>query len=426
MGRAPKDLTPSTSPLHYFGAEVRRLRQQRGLSQSEFAQLILQGKDLVRKIEAADRLPSHDFVESCDMALGAAGALLRLWPMLERERLVRLSRDPVRPGRGGFSSDATDRPVLDWLLASEPGTQRMLGSGETADAAKLRQLRHADHLHGAGDTYPQLTDYLGRDLTALSSRAPQLAVGFLELAGYEAVDLGSDGQAQEHYLRALGIATAAGDWLYGGYLIAVSLAHLALHCGDAQHAVRLASAAIRGTEHSATPAVRAAFHAVLARGHARLGNETACTAALRRVEAGLSRSNPADEPEWIRYFGEADLADEMAHCFFDLGHSARAGQEVAAAIELLDPSRVRRLAMDNALYASGLARDGDIDEACTVGCRSIDHAARTTSFRSAHRITLMMAELHPYADLRPVRDLSEYARSALPSIPTIAATGRAR
>ncbi|MGH8640047.1 MAG: hypothetical protein ACREUZ_23220, partial [Burkholderiales bacterium] len=124
-------------------------------------------------------------------------------------------------------------------------------------------------------------------------------------------------------------------------------------------------------------------------------------------------------PDWIGYFGEADLADEKAHCFFSLGQHRHAEREATTAIGLLPPSRARRLTIDTALRASALARAGDLDHACAVGREAIDHATSTASFRSIHRIVLMLAELYPYADVPQARDLAEYARNRLPTAPTL-------
>ncbi|MFC0530826.1 helix-turn-helix domain-containing protein [Phytohabitans kaempferiae] len=419
MGQIPKELEPTRSALHFFGAELRRLRQALRMSQADLGKLVFAHKDLIRKIEAAERMPTEELVSRCDDALAASGALRRLWPMLERERRLRLSRDTAGLATT-FRSEATDRPVLDWLLASTHDARRQRGDDEVATAAaeKLDQLRGADHVYGAGHAYPAVAAVLDNDLDTLVARAPAVAAGFLELAGYEAVDLGADGRAQRHYLRALEVVTAAGDRLYGGYLIAVSLAHLALHCGDPAQAARLAAAALRGTEHQATPAVRAAFRAVLARAHARRGDEAACAAALLQVEADLARGKPEEEPAWIRYFGEADLADEKAHCFFDLGLHELAQREAAQAVTLLEPSRARRLAIDTALHAASLARARQIEHACAIGRQAVDHAAGVASFRSAHRIGLMMAELQPHSDLPEVRDLADYVHTRLPTVVT--------
>ncbi|MDP9799010.1 transcriptional regulator with XRE-family HTH domain [Catenuloplanes nepalensis] len=401
--------------LDYFGAQVRQLRNARRLSQSDLGDLLFVHRDLIRKIERAERIPSREFVEGCDTVFGAGGALARPLPMIERERFLRRDRN-TNDQTKRFRGEATDRPVLDWLLApAGPRSRvRVADRDTTTAAAMLRQFRTTDHVQGAGSTYPVLADLLRRDFDVLADGDPNVASGFLELAGYEAVDLGLDGLGQQHYLRALRIMTQNGDRLYGGYLIAVSLAHLALHCGDPDQAIRLTTAALHGTATEATPAVRAAFRTVLARAHARRGDEAACAAALLQVDADLARSKPSEEPGWIAYFGEADLADEKAHCFFDLGLHELAQRQAVRAIALLTPDRARRLAIDTALHASALARAGQVDHASVVARRAIDHASGVRSFRSAHRVVLMMAELQPYADVAEVRDVVEYARANLP------------
>jgi len=412
MGQSPKQLQPARSVLHFFGAEVRRLRVALGMSQADLGNALFVHKDLIRKIESAERMPTDDLVNECDRVLGSDGGLRRLLPILHRERVLRLTRDTAG-AMAGFRSEATDRPVLDWLLSSTHDARRARDGDDRSTADRLRDLRGADHQHGAGSTYPDLVDVLA-GLDDLTSRAPQLAAGCLELAGYEAVDLGDDGLAQQHYLRALEIATRSADRLYGGYLIAVSLAHLALHCGDADQAARLSAAALRGTEHASTPAVRAACRMVLARAHARRGDEPACAATLLQAEADLARSRPGEEPAWIGYFGEADLADEKAHCFFDLGLHKLAQREATQAVELLEPHRVRRLAIDTALHATSLARSRQIEHACALARQAIDHAATVASFRTAHRIVLMLAELQPNLDQPEVQAVTEYARTRLP------------
>jgi transcriptional regulator with XRE-family HTH domain len=417
MGQTPKQLQPARSVLHFFGAEARRLRVAAGMSQADLGNALFVHKDLIRKIESAERMPTDELVDECDRVLRAEGDLLRLLPILRRERVLRASGTTA-----GFQSEAIDRPVLDWLLSSTHDARRARAGGADETADRLRRLRGDDHRRGAGSTYPDLVDVLAQ-VDDLTDRAPQLATGCLELAGYEAVDLGDDGLAQQHYLRALEIATRSGDRLYGGYLIAVSLAHLALHCGDPDQAARLAAAALRGTEHASTPAVRAACRAVLARAHARRGDEPACAAALLQVEADLARSRPGEEPAWIGYFGEADLADEKAHCFFDLGLHELAQREAARAVDLLEPHRVRRLAIDTALHATSLARSRQIERACVLAREAIDHAASVASFRTAHRVVLMLAELQPYLGEPDVLAVTEYARTRLPVLFSSAPSG---
>ncbi|WP_144123798.1 hypothetical protein [Catellatospora sichuanensis] len=173
----------------------------------------------------------------------------------------------------------------------------------------------------------------------------------------------------------------------------------------------MTTAALHGSEPHASPGVSAAFRLVLARAHARRGDKLACCAALRQADADLERRDPAAEPAWLGYFGEADVADEKAHCFFDLGWYEPARREAARAVALLSPHRVRRLGIDTALLASALARAGHLEQACVQARQAVDHAVQTASFRTAHRIALMMAELHRHRDLPAVHDLVEYAVS---------------
>lgn len=408
MAQLARTLTPAASALHYFGAEVRRLRMQRGWSQAELGTAVIVSKDLVRRIEGAERFPTTEFVRRCDDILDAHGHLQRMRPMLEREHSLHANRDAAK-GDNGYCAGLCDQPVLDWLI-SEP---RPTPSGKPEEdlGQQLSRLRQLDHEHGGGRYYGVVSG----SLPSVQLASPGTAIGYLELAGYEAVDLGADGAAQRHYLRALDLAVQVGNRLHGGYLIAVSLAHLALHCGDPSQAVRLATAALYGTRDSATPATRAAFHTVIGRAQARLGNEPEATAALLKADRDLARSRPQDEPAFIAYFTPADLADERAHAFFDLGHHRSAQREARTAIATVAPSRMRRLAIDNALLASSLSQAGDLEEACTVGMRAIDCTAATVSFRSVHRIMMMLAHMQPHLAVPAVRDLFAYANASLPA-----------
>ncbi|WP_026208072.1 helix-turn-helix domain-containing protein [Catelliglobosispora koreensis] len=403
MGVPRRTLLPSASPLHLFGAELRRLRDEQGLSQADLGHASLVSEDLVRRIENADRYPTWDFLKRCENVLHCNGYLQRIWPMVARQRALVQAR-----GSAPFRPELCDRPVLDWLISeSTPGG---IEPTDTSLDNELVQLRQLDHAHGAGSHYGHVMGALPRVRTA-SLRA---SIGFLELAGYEAVDLGADGSAQEHYLKALATSTLAGDKLHGGYLVAVSLAHLSLHCGDPEQAARLALAAMKGTATVSTPATRSAFLVVLARARARSGDEPGTTSALLAAERELGRSRAGEEPAFISYFSQADLADEKAHAFFDLGNFRLAQEEAAQAIKSVGASRVRRLAIDNALLASAFARDGELERACAAGRQAVDLAAGIMSFRSQHRVLEMLGYLHPNIGVPAVRDLFEYTYETLP------------
>ena len=273
MGQTPRALEPSLSERHFFGAELRRLREQAKLSQARLGMMIRFSADLVRRVETADRFPSREFVEACDKALATDGALMRLLPMLESRRnserrpvtappssqadpssllpapasmslAEMVIRVPVQPG-------VLDRAALSWLntpaahswsmteqsSSLDNVTEESLVSAETA----LTMFRQLDHTHGAGRVHAQVQRYIEGELNRLLANSPAseaagrrlytLATGFFELCGYQAVDTGAHGLAQRRYLRALQLTQAAADRLYGSYLLAVNIGHLALHCG---------------------------------------------------------------------------------------------------------------------------------------------------------------------------------------------------
>lgn len=332
-----------------------------------------------------------------------------------------------------FAPEALDRPVLDWTLGNSavPIPAERTGPYVTDQdvrmvADMLAMFRKLDHAYGAGQLREQVVHYLATEVGRLLSRPAatpttdnalmSIAAGTCEMVGYQAVDIGANGLAQRYYLAALGFAHASGDRAYGAHLVAANIAHLALHVGHPGEALRMVHAARHGSPSGASPATRAAFLAVEARAHARLKDEKAATAALAAAETALSSSRLADEPAWMDYFTPADLEDETAHCMHDLGRHDQTQRIVRAAVADLDPSRVRRLAIDNALLATSLAESGQVEEACAAGREAVAQASRTHSIRTMMRIDDMRRALARYAGHRDVAALEELIRDAPLSI----------
>jgi hypothetical protein len=331
-----------------------------------------------------------------------------------------------------FLPAALDRPALDWMCDERPlapphpaGRRRLDPAEAESVARRLLDLRDSDHSQGAGLVAAQVAAFLHDDVEPLLSTGlddPQLAaavyriaIGAHELAGYQAVDLGADGLAQRHYLHALTLTRTVGDRALGAYLLGVSLGHLALHCGFPDRSLRMAQTAIKGLADQGTPVLNAALHAVLARAHARLGDSASCAAALHIAEADLSRSDSAAEPSWIGYLTEPYLADEIAHCMYDLGSHGTARREVRYAMAGVGATRVRRLAIDTALLASSLAADRQIEEACFQGREATDLAARIGSARAVQRVAQVSADLLPFSGSRAVAELTDYVHATLPA-----------
>lgn len=434
--------------MRALGLKLKSLRCAARLSQEVLADKIHYGRSTVATVEIGLQNAVEAFWQRADVAVAANGELLCAYRALADLRAAQnraaaravampaMNRPalpaPERPAASyvPFLPAALDRPALDWLIDGD--NDRYSHDGHRFDEAfiaetegRLSVLRDRDHQLGAGAVYPDVTAFLNTDVrrlvaggaadTPTGRRAHAVALGAFELAGYQAVDLGADGVAQQHYLRALALTRATRDRLFGAYLLAVSIGHLALHCGHPQRALRMVQTAIQGGSSAVTPLVGAALHAVLARAHARLGEEHECSNALALAEASLSRAHPADEPPWVRYLTPAYLADEVAHCLFDLGHYEAARREIDQAVAGVGAGRVRRLAIDTALLASSLARSGQVDEACARGRDAADLARRTTSMRTVQRVAQLRLDISPYEHEREVIDLFDYLHEVLPA-----------
>ncbi|QEV22268.1 helix-turn-helix domain-containing protein [Streptomyces alboniger] len=83
----PRALDASASPLDYYGAELRRLREAAGLSQAQLGDCIFCTGSLVGQIETTKRVPTREFSERVDAALGTDGVLSRLVGLVLRSQL---------------------------------------------------------------------------------------------------------------------------------------------------------------------------------------------------------------------------------------------------------------------------------------------------------------------------------------------------
>lgn len=430
-----RQIDPAGSAFARLGAELRAQREAIGHSQAALSRKIAYSADLIRRVEATERFPTVEFIQACDRALGADGALEALWPPAKAERssVGAVAEYAGTKASARFDSGRSDLAITEWAHSATDGTRLVVPSDgrwvvgdEVAVAdSTLHMFRELDHAHGAGTFAAHLRSYIDSELADLLARPAvdgstaaergRVATGFFELAGYQAVDAGRPGWAQSYYARALELNAHTGDRGYGAYLVAANLAHLALHCGRPIVALDWARRAIESAGTAASPATRAAITAVTARAHARLGDEKATTAMMTEAERLLDSSTLADEPSWIAYFNRAYLADEMAHAFHDLGRPPAARREVSDALGGVGQTHVRRLAIDAALLASTWLRSGDVEQACAIGREAVGYAVRTRSGRCVQRIAALSSDLSAYSSVSAVAEFTELVHATLPA-----------
>ncbi|MEU0244864.1 helix-turn-helix transcriptional regulator [Streptomyces sp. NPDC006235] len=80
-------LDPGASPLDYYGYELRRRREAAGLTLKQLGGILNYTGSLVGQIETARKVPTPEFSERVDAALGTDGLFSRLVELVLRSRL---------------------------------------------------------------------------------------------------------------------------------------------------------------------------------------------------------------------------------------------------------------------------------------------------------------------------------------------------
>jgi transcriptional regulator with XRE-family HTH domain len=80
-------LDPGASPLDYYGFELRRHREAAGLTQRQLGDIVNYTGSMVGQIETARKLPTPQFSQRVDAALGTGGLLFRLVDLVMRSQL---------------------------------------------------------------------------------------------------------------------------------------------------------------------------------------------------------------------------------------------------------------------------------------------------------------------------------------------------
>ncbi|WP_326687705.1 MULTISPECIES: hypothetical protein [unclassified Streptomyces] len=143
-----------------------------------------------------------------------------------------------------------------------------------------------------------------------------------ELAGWMSYDIGLQPTAQKYFVLALHAAKEAGDRPLGSYVLS-KMGRQMIHLGRSEDALELIHLAQYGSREGSTPRTQAMLYAMEARAYANMGQPGKCKRAVRMAEETFSDIDPVDgDPDWIRFFSEAELCAENAHSYRDLAYSS--------------------------------------------------------------------------------------------------------
>ncbi|MEU2437703.1 hypothetical protein ABZ595_16125 [Streptomyces rubradiris] len=241
----------------------------------------------------------------------------------------------------------------------------------------VRRIRLLDDRHGADGLYrraaaPLRAAYALLDAGATrQTTADRLHAGAGELAisvGWLAHDSGRFDDARSHYAEALATARMTGDAGLEAHAFC-NTAFLARDAGRPREAVRAAQAAQRAARPLGSARLLSLLALREAGGWAGLADRTGCERALARAQALFERGGADADPEWMSFYGEAELAGLEAQCWSTLGDWRRASRQARRAAHAQDPHFTRNIALYTAELADDLAREGRPDEAAEAGLR---------------------------------------------------------
>ncbi|MFJ3866719.1 transcriptional repressor NsdA [Streptomyces nigra] len=348
------------------------------------------------------------------LALSAGPALIE--PM---QRWLVPAPAADRDSRAVPSSRARGRlskPELDLLQS----TTVMFRQWDAQCGGGLRRKAVVGQLH-------EVTDLLQEPQPEATTRTLfKVAAELAELAGWMSYDVGLQPTAQKYFVLALHAAKEAGDRPLGSYVLS-SMSRQMIHLGRPDDALELIHLAQYGSRDCAGPRTQSMLYAMEARAYANMGQPGKCKRAVRMAEDTFAEADEWDEPDpdWIRFFSEAELYGENSHSFRDLAYVAGRSPAYASLAEPVMQRAVELFAEDSehqrsyALNLIGMAtvhllrREPEQSVGYAESAMRIAKKVRSERVNTRIRKTVDTA-VRDFGDLAEVVDLTEKLAVELP------------
>ncbi|GAB2928896.1 helix-turn-helix domain-containing protein [Streptomyces heilongjiangensis] len=141
-----QSLDPSASPLDYYGWELRRQREAHGLRQAQLGDIIFCSGSLIGQIETTKKIPTRDFSERVDAALGTDGVFSRLIGLVLRSQLPSWFQPYAEMEAKATYISTYQAQVVYGLLQTEEYARAVLATGMPDDldglvAARMERQR---------------------------------------------------------------------------------------------------------------------------------------------------------------------------------------------------------------------------------------------------------------------------------------------
>ncbi|MGW6642743.1 transcriptional repressor NsdA [Streptomyces iakyrus] len=324
--------------------------------------------------------------------------------------------EPEPAGGSGRGRGRLSRPELD-LLES---TTVMFRQWDAQCGGGLRRKAVVGQLH-------EVTDLLQEPQPESTTRRLfKVAAELAELAGWMSYDIGLQPTAQKYFVLALHAAKEAGDRPLGSYVLS-SMSRQMIHLGRPDDALELIHLAQYGSRDCASPRTQSMLYAMEARAYANMGQPGKCKRAVRMAEDTFAEADEWDEPDpdWIRFFSEAELYGENSHSYRDLAYVAGRSPTYASLAEPLMNRAVQLFAEDDehqrsyALNLIGMAtvhllqREPERSTGFATEAMQVAKKVRSERVNTRIRKTVDTAA-RDFGDLGEVVDLTERLAVELP------------
>ncbi|MGB6162140.1 MAG: helix-turn-helix transcriptional regulator [Pseudonocardiaceae bacterium] len=415
-GRPPKVTDPTSSAAAALGAELRRLRIDRGLTLGQLGRLVGYSWQHLGAVERGTAVPSEFLVSACDAAVLANGRLVSMLPAVIREQArVRHQHEAARrPAR-----QVCDQDDLDWARLADATRRPSRLSTAVVDDLELitdRQRRLYHELSSA-EMLVLVQVHVGLLVSLLDSAAPdplrhRVASAAAEAAGFATwlwYDLG-DLYTMSHYYRQADLAvdessnTGLRSYILG-YQGLVARAQ-----SQPEVALGFLDEARQTAERSAADPTRSWLTVLTADALARVGRSREALAALDTARSLLAGQDSRTD-EWMYDFDEGSLAVHAGTCLLTVGRPESAAAAFTDALRLVPACCERRGAEIQLGLAAARLASGEVKEAQRLTLASLETFAARGSVAGLHRVRELRATFRARGHVGAVAAIDERARA---------------
>jgi transcriptional regulator with XRE-family HTH domain len=421
-----------------FGAELRRIRREAGLSLGDLAQAAHYTKGYLSKIETSDRPPNADLARRCDAVLGAGGTLAAFGrtadapcdalnpsvvdPMLEdtsdiADQLAQLSWLPVawpdaRPAAttvathagNGLTAAAKDPLTVD-VFRGLFNQSVQLGELVSSRVVLPTVATHANTLWSLARSAPASTRSALTTLAALNAT----------YAGWMALEADDDHAAQRWSRTATNLAELVGDANLIAYT-RIREAQVAVFRDDATHVLALAAQIL--ADERVSDRFRGIGAHREAQGHAMNGDYGSCRRALDRSTVLMPAAGPPPTFDGAMLPPMANGGSYVGGvitgwCLHDLGRPAAAAEVLDQEIVRIDGTHRRAAARFGVRRVLAHVATGEVDHACTLAHELLDTAELVDSATTRRELRRLIRALAPLHTHHPVRELTPRLAAAV-------------